>query len=192
MKQEVVEGSLVRRAHELVAEAVRGGDTVVDATVGNGHDTLFLARCVGGGGKVVGFDVQAQSLVSAEALFGREGVSRQPVCLHGVGHENMVDYVSEPVAAVMFNLGYLPGSDKVTITRKETTLEALGQAAGLLKPGGCLSVMCYPGHPGGREEADAVSDWFGRMGGVLHPVTCYRRAGAKETAPFLIVARKAG
>lgn len=38
------------------------GDTVIDATAGNGHDTVFLAQLVGRQGRVWAFDVQSSAL----------------------------------------------------------------------------------------------------------------------------------
>lgn len=50
--------SLTRLAHDLVAPHLPVGGLAVDATVGNGHDLAFLARMVGEGGGVIGFDIQ--------------------------------------------------------------------------------------------------------------------------------------
>ena len=36
----------MRYSHELLSEVAVTGDHVVDATMGNGHDTLFLAQLV--------------------------------------------------------------------------------------------------------------------------------------------------
>ena len=71
-------------------------------------------------------------------------------------------------------------------------MDALGQSLASLRPGGLLSVMCYPGHAGGDEEADAVLDWIRENDNSFGMVTCYKRAEARETAPFLIMAQKSG
>ena len=45
------------------------GETVVDATAGNGNDTQFLAELVGENGHVLAFDIQQAALDStAERL----------------------------------------------------------------------------------------------------------------------------
>jgi hypothetical protein len=67
----------------------------------------------------------------------------------------------------MFNLGYLPGSDKNCITKSETTLPALAQSLEILKPGGLLSIMLYPGHAGGDTEASAVIAWSKQVSGLM-------------------------
>lgn len=192
MEDRVVEGSLIESAHALIAEIVQPDDTVVDATVGNGHDTLFLAQCVGDGGKVIGFDVQEDALKAAHKRLSDAGIHSSVCELHHQGHERMGEYGLSGVSAVMFNLGYLPGSDKRTITQVDTTLDALKVALGILEAGGILSVMCYPGHAGGDTEAGAVTQWMSDVSKEesQYSVTRYQREGAKNTTPFLIVVRK--
>jgi len=190
MKQEVVEGSLTGLAHELIADVVKPGEVAVDATVGNGHDTLFLTKCAGADGRVIGFDLQREAVDSTRARLAAAGIPEDVYDLHALGHQRMADYVPAQVAAVMFNLGYLPGGDKGVITQMTTTLEALDAAFACLRRGGALSVMCYPGHPGGGAEAAAVVEWMGGMLPLTGELTCYQRAGARETTPFLLVAKR--
>ncbi len=139
-------------AHELVSQHLRQGDTAVDATVGNGHDTLFLCGCVGPEGSVIGFDLQEEALASARLRL--EDCPQAE--LHQTGHERLAEVVSKPIRAVMFNLGYLPGSDKTVVTLPGTTRAALTQALELLAPGGIVTLVIYRGHPGGQEEAASV------------------------------------
>ena len=94
-------------AQLLLREKLQPGDVVVDATVGNGHDTLFLANEVGPTGRVFGFDVQQSALNNAAERLG----DRPEVTLLHAGHETLAESLAErnepSVAAVMFNLGYL-------------------------------------------------------------------------------------
>lgn len=146
-------------AHRLAGERLAPGDLAVDATVGNGHDTLFLAECVGPAGRVVGFDVQEEAIRrTAERVAGRAQVE-----LHRTGHENLADHVPAPARAIVFNLGYLPSGDKTVVTRPETTLAALDAALDRLAGNGIVTVTLYPGHEGGGEEAARVLDWAGRL-----------------------------
>ncbi|GAA5483275.1 class I SAM-dependent methyltransferase [Haloferula sargassicola] len=167
------------RAHEVVMKVVREGDVVIDATAGNGHDTVFLAARIGESGKVVAFDVQAAAIESARARVEAAGFGKR-VEFFCESHAAMADRVSQGVAAVMFNLGYLPGADHGVITETGETLRALAAAVSLLKPGGVLTVVCYPGHAGGDEEAAAVTEWARNAGGEVFPA-------AREGAPFLVV-----
>lgn len=153
-----MEFDAVAVAQALVGGAVSPGQITVDATAGQGRDTLFLARLVDVQGRVYAFDVQEEALALTDRLLVQHGL-RDRVCLIGDGHQHLGQYLQEPVAAVMFNLGYLPGGDHGLTTRPVTTLEALQQALNLLQAGGVITVVVYPGHPGGQEEARAVEDW---------------------------------
>ncbi len=167
------------QAHEVVSRVVRPGEAVVDATAGNGHDTLFLAERVGHGGKVVAFDLQQAAIDSTRQRLEAAGVADR-VELWRESHAGMARRVEAEVGAVMFNLGYLPGGDHEVITRTDQTLRALEVAVGLLRRGGVLTVVCYPGHAGGDEEAAAVRAWIKERGGEVFPQ-------AREGAPFLVV-----
>jgi hypothetical protein len=74
------------------------------------------------------------------------------------------------VAAITFNLGYLPGGNQMTTTRSDSTLTALRQSLELLRPGGVLSILAYRGHPGGREEALAVAHWCAGQADLDHRI----------------------
>ncbi|NMA03525.1 MAG: SAM-dependent methyltransferase, partial [Clostridiales bacterium] len=58
-------GSVIKATsfvHYVLGGKISKGDVVVDATMGNGNDTLFLARCVGPNGSVFSFDIQQIAL----------------------------------------------------------------------------------------------------------------------------------
>ena len=185
--------SLVQQAHQLLTEVLREGDTAIDATVGNGHDTLFLAQRVGEHGKVYGFDIQQQALDSAWQRLEQAGAVQQ-VSLYHAGHETMGFVVPESaqgqVKAVMFNLGYLPGGDKGRTTGASTTLAALQTAISLLAPGGLISLLAYTGHPGGREEAELVKGWAATLPSDLFAVTIEVPPSERGNAPEWLVVRR--
>lgn len=177
--------SLVDKAHEAIRAVLGPGDIAVDATVGNGHDTRFLAEAVGENGRVHGFDIQAEALSSAGARLEEAGLRNRVILLHRSHGEMAAALPAQLIAqvrAVMFNLGYLPGSDKRVITASDSTLPALEQSLELLAPGGRISVLAYTGHPGGREEAEAVKAWAGRLDRARFQVEIElpQRAGAPE------------
>ena len=128
--------------HDWISRVVLPGDTVVDATAGNGHDTVFLARLAGPSGQVHAFDVQEEAIRATRERLEKEGLLTSAVHLHLASHDRLAELVTGPVKAVVFNLGYLPGGDKKTVTRTGCTLAALEQAAALIAPNGLLSVMC--------------------------------------------------
>lgn len=161
---------LTQLAQQRLAALLRPGDLAIDATAGNGHDTVFLAQQVGPAGHVHAFDIQQSALDACAARLKQAGVADR-VQLHLAGHQQMLAWVPQDwigrVSAVTFNFGYLPGGDKTLVTLPATTLAALAQARQLLRPGGCLSLMVYRGHPGGQEEADAVARWLAATPGLI-------------------------
>lgn len=177
---------LTTQAHELVAAALGAGEIVVDATVGNGYDTLFLAQTVGASGHVFGFDVQAPALACARRRLRAADVQEQ-VTLFCASHTEMCWLLPADLhgrlGAVMFNLGYLPGSDHARTTCAGTTVPALASAWSLLRPGGRLSIVTYRGHPGGGAETAAVLGWMRKSVGRMQVIDAHPFADA---APLLV------
>lgn len=178
-------------AHALVRERVVDGELVVDATVGNGHDTVFLAELVGAAGRVVGFDVQEQALAATRARVGAAGFAER-IELHRENHAVMGGVVEGGAAAVMFNLGYFPGGDHGVVTRPDTTVAALAAAAGLLRAGGIVTCVVYPGHEGGVEESAAVGGWFGDLQQGEFAVVRYEFTNQRNSPPFMYAAERRG
>lgn len=178
--------ALVDMVKERLLSLLREGDAVIDATVGNGHDTLFLAQAVGDSGTVYGLDIQQQALDTTYERLRDAGVA-QRASLYHAGHEAMAVILPASlrgrVRAVTFNLGYLPGGDKGRTTGVTTTLAALEQARELLAPGGVISVLAYTGHPGGREEAEAVKQWARLLDEGFYRVALMVPESRNSTAP---------
>lgn len=175
-------------AHDWISRVVLPGDTVVDATAGNGHDTVFLARLTGHSGHVHAFDVQEEAIRSTRERLEAAGLFTPAIHLHLASHDRLAELVSGPVKAIVFNLGYLPGGDKKTVTRTGSTLAALEQAAALASPNGLLSVMCYPGHEGGDAEAEAVEAFLSRLPHHSWRTGKYQLLNTGSPAPFQICA----
>lgn len=177
-------------ARHLVREVLRQGDLAIDATAGNGHDALFLAQCVGHHGRVLAFDVQAEAIAATRARLAHAG-SLQQACIHHASHEHMAEFASpDSTRAIMFNLGYLPGGDHSLTTTPAATLAALEAAATCLMPGGLLSIVCYPGHPGGDDEAASVENWLAARTSAGWRVAKYAMLGTQHPAPFLLTGCK--
>ena len=146
-------------SHEMVSKVVLPGDTVIDATAGNGNDTVFLASLVGENGKVYAFDIQEQAINNTyKKVIDRDYQDRVKIIKDG--HQNLDLYVKDKVKVVMFNLGYLPGGDHSIATRVETTAEALGKAMELLAVNGIISIVVYYGGDSGFDEKNALMDYF--------------------------------
>ena len=159
MMENEMERYTLRNARHLAADymirTIREGDTVVDATMGNGKDTLFLCDLVGESGHVYAFDVQAEAVERTRERVNEAGFGERTTLLLA-GHETMKEHVPEGVQAVMFNLGWLPGAQHVVTTQTETTLKAVSAALDLIAPGGIVTVCVYPGHDEGTRELDAL------------------------------------
>ena len=157
----------VTRAFEKIPSWLHPGAEplyAVDATAGNGYDTLFLAGLMGAHGEVHAFDLQPEALEITLARLNEAGL-RENVRLVDDGHELLERHLPQQaygrVIAAMFNLGFLPGSDKTVVTRPDTTLRALDALVPFLAPRAVLSVHLYTGHEGGRQESETVLAWAG-------------------------------
>jgi len=186
--------SVLTIAHRLVEERVRPGDAVIDATVGNGVDTVFLAKLVGPKGTVYGFDIQPEALERTRRRLIDQLGDPDRVRLHLEDHARMKSVVPPGeigrIRAVMFNLGYLPRSDMLITTRPDTTLPALGAALDMLQDGGIVTVVLYSGHPGGREESEAVRRWAEALDERRFEALCFRFLNRRGDPPYLIAVEK--
>lgn len=146
----------------LLEDVINEGDIVIDATMGNGYDTKYLAEKVGENGLVYSFDVQEEAIKSTKKRLEKaELMDRVNLILDG--HQNMDMYVNKEVSCVIFNLGYLPRAKHQVITKPETTLEAIKKSLELLKPNGVVSIAIYTGHEGGMEECDEVFGYVSKL-----------------------------
>ncbi|WP_373740333.1 class I SAM-dependent methyltransferase [Neisseria sp.] len=176
-------------AHKLLKARIRQGDTVLDGTAGNGHDTLLLAQCTGAGGTVWAFDIQPAAIAATRARLETAGAAAQ-VRLVCAGHETLAAHVCEPLAAAVFNFGWLPGGDKTLTTRTDTSLTALDAALRLLAPDGLLLAALYPGHEAGQHEAAAVSAWAASLPQQRFAVLEYRFTNRRNRPPFLLAVER--
>ncbi len=146
----------------FILEHLHEGDTAVDFTMGNGHDTEFLSKTVGETGKVYAFDIQASAVESTRANLAKAGCPENYTLIHD-SHHNVRSYVSEPIKAGMFNLGYLPGGDKSITTMRVTTLPAIEAAISLLDRDAILLIAVYPGHPEGDLEGKEITEYLSSL-----------------------------
>lgn len=187
-------------AHWMLKDIIKTNDVVVDATMGNGYDTQFLAEL---GAKVYAFDVQEEALNATEKRLDDAGIKNQifkknlsnlltepSVNLVLSGHEKLSEYVKEPIKAAIFNLGYLPKTDKSVVTRADTTLTALDALTNQLVVGGRIAIMIYYGHEGGMEEKDAVIKWTSNLPQKDWEVTSYAPLNQIHTPPILVLIEK--
>lgn len=185
--------SVLAQAQKLIESRLHPGDIAVDATVGTGVDTAFLAEKVGAKGRVYGFDIQRQALTQAKTKLAKlELVDRVILLKHD--HAEMTQHLPHEakgkISAVMFNLGYLPGSDRKVITTKSSTIPALESAIEWIKPDGVVTIVAYPGHEGGGEEAEYVRQWGTKLPADRFQVLCYDFINQPIHRPFLLAVTK--
>lgn len=180
---------VLQYAKTLLRDTVEVGDTVVDATAGNGHDTLFLAELVGDTGRVYAFDVQQQAVdATLQRLEEAHLQARCEVILDG--HEQVANYVSTPIKAAVFNLGYLPGASHDVITKPSTTVAALESILQQLVVGGMIVLVIYYGHEGGKEERDRVLDYVASLPQKQVHVLRYEFVNQQNDPPFVVALEK--
>ena len=179
---------LLQLQKQFILTHLREGDTAVDFTMGNGHDTEFLSKTVGKDGHVYAFDVQKQAVDSTAANLKKAGCPENYTLILD-SHHKVKEYVQGPIRAGMFNLGYLPGSDKSVTTMRVTTMPAIEAAIDLLDHGGVLLVAVYPSHAEGDAEGKMVLDYFATLD--RHVICCTLiRILNSPTSPFFIVIEK--
>lgn len=175
-------------AKQLLTETINPGETVIDATTGNGNDTLYLADLVGENGHVYAFDIQQTAL---DVTAARLGELSERVSLICDSHDNVENYLKGQIGGAVFNLGYLPHSEDLSVvTKPETTIKAIHTMLGMLKKGGIIAVSVYDGHEGGKEEREALLDYVKRLHQADFHVIRYELVNQRNNPPFLIAFEK--
>jgi len=183
---------MIRRPTDIVKtlleDIVSAGDTVVDATCGNGNDTLILATLAGSSGRVIAIDSQMSAIeATREKLASSSGLPT--VELNHDSHDNLTQIVggARSIRVIVFNLGYLPGEDKGIVTQPESTTSAIGQALDLIDVDGAVFVTLYPGHAGGSEEAQEVDLLVSNLDPKRFSVARYQWINQSSTHPYVLI-----
>lgn len=179
-------------AHQYWQKVVRPGDIVIDATCGNGHDTLYLSSLAlpTGSGKVYALDKQPEALKNTRSLLEKQlpqEMIKRVVFIEGC-HSQFPEDVSS-AKLVVYNLGYLPGGDKTKTTETSSTIRSLQLAEQLLIPGGVISLMCYPGHPEGLKEETALLQHVSGLSRFMWNC-CHHRWVNRQQGPSLLILQR--
>ena len=183
---------LTKKVHHILRNQLQEGDLAIDATAGNGYDTIFLAEQVGSSGKVIAIDIQDFAIRSTRKKLETAGLIDRVKLVaedHAPALNKLITVDHAKVAAIIFNLGYLPGSDKSIQTSVESTKEAIDASIQLLTPGGYLCVTAYRGHSGGKTEAESVKNFMHKSQAEGHSVD-YHEPKSSDSTPVLWVLRK--
>ncbi len=175
----------VELSHFYLQHHIKKGDFVIDATCGNGSDTLFLASLVGETGGVLGFDIQQSAIQNTMQLMNRFGFSEFVHLIHD-GHEHMEQYLGNRlVDAVVFNLGYLPGGDHSIHTKGNTTVSAIETSLSHLSPKGIVVLCIYHGGDSGFDERDYLLKYLKNLDSCKYNVVLHEYINKPNCPPMV-------
>jgi SAM-dependent methyltransferase len=177
-------------AHHYWSLLVKDGDIVIDATCGNGWDSLILAKL---NPKILySIDLQEQAIEKAQVRLSAH-LSAQAYekvqWIHGSHVRFPEEILPGTVKLIVYNLGYLPGGDKSITTLTETTMQSLENGKNLLACGGVISVTCYPGHSEGEREEQAATA-FAKSLDPREWSCCYHQWLNRDRCPSLLLIQK--
>lgn len=179
----------VKVSHLIIKSRIKDKDIVIDATCGKGNDTLFLAKLVGEKGKVYAFDIQKEAIDITNQKLTENNLSDRVILIND-SHEKIDNYIKKPINGAMFNLGYLPGSKSKLVTLPHTTLKAVKSTLNLLKKGGLITIVFYPGHEGGQEELEMVRNYLTKLSQSEFEVSQINFINQANNPPLLITVEK--
>ena len=174
----------VKFVQDFLAARLQNPQLLVDATCGNGHDTLFLCSVAGKNGRVIGLDIQPQAAANTNALLAANGmaaIGRAECC----DHRELLRFAPPGSAdCVMFNFGWLPGAAHDVHSTADSTLPALQAGLDALKPGGVLAAVLYSGKVIGNAEKKAAAEFFRSLPLADYTVLICEFANWADTAPL--------
>jgi 16S rRNA C1402 N4-methylase RsmH len=178
---------------QLLQTVVQEGDTVIDATIGNGHDTVFLAKLVGEKGHVFGFDIQEEAIINTSDRLKTSQLDER-VTIVQQGHQYIKSTVPVQlhgtISGAIFNLGYLPGGDKTIVTVPDTTISAIDQLLEIMKPEGIIVIVIYHGHDEGQVERDELMNYVKMIDPSVAHVLQYQFINKQNNPPYIVAIEK--
>lgn len=176
--------------HGIVEQYSEGAQLCIDATMGNGTDTLFLCRRLSETGKVIAFDIQKTALVNTEKLLEENGcLEKAELVLDS--HENMEKY-AEPDSAdvIMFNFGYLPGGDHNLATKAESSIAAIEKGISILKKGGLMTLCIYSGGDSGFDEKNGILEYLKELDSKRYLVITHEYFNRPNNPPMPVMIKR--
>ncbi len=178
--------SILNRSRSLMEENLKENDLVIDATTGNGKDSLFLLNIVKNG-YLFGFDIQNDAIDNTNNLLKDKFNN---YTLFNTSHENMYELLKEysnKISLIVFNLGYLPKGNPCITTKSSATINAIENGLKLLNKKGHIVITIYPGHPEGLKESTDIKKYLDNN--TNYAYTEYHNTD-NETAPYVINIKK--
>jgi|AntRauTorckE6833_2_1112554.scaffolds.fasta_scaffold00020_11 predicted methyltransferase len=179
----------VEFSHWIIDNYLENNKVLVDATCGNGYDTLFLSNKLDPNGKMYAFDIQESAIENTKVKLKDKSLNIEYI---NDGHEKIDKYINEKINCIIYNLGYLPGSSKDIITKKDTTIKSLQKTLKLLANNGLIVLVIYSEHEGGITEKDAVLDFTSNLDHKKYNVLHYHFINQKMNPSEVVVINKRG
>lgn len=179
-------------AHNQWKASVCPGDIIIDATCGNGHDSLFLSQLAltPSSGQLFAIDIQGNAITKTRELLQKTlsfNIFERILFIEGCHSSFPAEILPETVKLVTYNLGYLPGGNKTLTTQVETTLQSITKALKLLMAGGIMSITCYPGHEEGKKEEDLLLNYFAKLDPRVWQCTHQRWLNRRKSPSHLLI-----
>ncbi len=178
---------IITIAKDFIKTVIRPDSIVVDCTMGNGGDTLFLSSLVPDG-HVYAFDIQSEAIAQTETTLKEHNALSNVTLIHSC-HSQIQNYIKTEISAAMFNLGWLPNHDKTITTKRETTLIAIQKAMELLEKNGMVVIVIYPGHEEGRLEGLEIENMISSLNKKEYNGILYRLINVPE-CPYIAMIQK--
>ena len=172
-------------SHEYIKKNLSKDSITIDATAGNGNDTLFLAK---NSKKVFAFDIQETAILNTKKLLEQNNISN--VQLIHDSHININLYNIKEANAIMFNLGYLPKYNHKISTNYKSTIEAIKKSMNILKKSGLISIVIYHGEDSGVVERDKVLEFIKQINDDNFRVLKLSYENQRNNPPILVVIEK--
>ena len=174
--------SILNKVRQIIDKHVKYKDLVIDATIGNGHDSLFISQYLKEG-YLYGFDIQKEAVENTQKLLNQNNFSNYTLFLEN--HKNIektLNHLKNKISFIIYNLGYLPGGDKTITTKYKDTIQSLEGSINLLNKKGIILVTVYPGHKEGKKEEEQIIKFLNNQ----HIYYEIYKNTSHEIAPYLI------
>ncbi len=180
-------------AHTHWQRLLLSGDTAIDATCGNGHDTLFLAKLAltQSTGRLFAIDIQESAIQKTKTLLQQhlnDSLLQRIIFKHGCHSKFDSELSLNSIKLIVYNLGYLPGGNKQITTQAQTTLQSIEHAMDLLMEGGLISITCYPGHNEGSIEQSELLKLASKLD--VKQWACSHHTWLRNQAPSVLFLKK--
>ena len=174
-------GDISKIAHYIIETFLENKNTAIDGTLGNGHDTDFLAERFK---EVYTFDIQE------EACTNYTQKKKENVKVIHSSHDLFQEYVDKKVDCIMYNLGFLPGGDKNITTKSETSLKSINTGLNLLNSGGIMTICLYRGHDEGKREENIIIPYLKEIDKSVYGVMYHSFLNRNKKSPVLVIIEK--